>query len=364
MKTRILILLLCLGTLCKANMSSPIWEGTKASSAFSSKDIDILGETIRIKIDKDYKTARYIVEYSIKSEVGGKQVPLLFFAQDYKDSFRVWLDGQPVSLLDVPEQYIRAEKPPFNSFAGSFEKGGADEPRSVSIYWDKNPGYVYTINDLKYFEANINKGVHKVRVEYTASVWTDISGWVKEYSFRYSLTPARFWKSFGTLNVQVEQEGVVRPLVTNLGQPNEKEIGATNSWTFNQLPGEYLKLSYTPETGSLAKTLMGVGPFGLTMGLGLVLFMLHLYASSLYRRRHLHKKYSLVVILGSLLVPFLILIGYVYTFDVIDNAIGSEAGRHHGYVSLVVFLYPLLMPFYWIVLWLIDRRYKQKLLFG
>jgi hypothetical protein len=89
LKTKIIFLFLLFVQLAQANMSSPIRKGTIISSAYTSKDINILSESIYIKIDKDYKTAKFIVEYTIQSDIAGRQIPLLFFAQDYKDSFLV-----------------------------------------------------------------------------------------------------------------------------------------------------------------------------------------------------------------------------------------------------------------------------------
>ena len=77
----------------KANMASPVSGGSFYASAFSSKDIDILSEYIHIAIDKNFKSAKYIVEYTIQSDVSGNQIPLLFYAQDFEDSFFVWLDA-------------------------------------------------------------------------------------------------------------------------------------------------------------------------------------------------------------------------------------------------------------------------------
>jgi hypothetical protein len=226
-KTGLTFLFLLFEQFAHANMASPIWEGTMTSSAFSSKDINILSELIHIKIDKDYKTAKFIIEYTIQSNVTGRQIPLLFYAQDYKDSFFVWVDNQKVTIQGIPEKYTHFENSPFSGFS-SFkdDNNRKNENDEVTIYWYKNYGFVYRLNDLKYFETDITKGVHKVRVEYTANVWTDISGWIKEYSFRYSLTPAKYWKSFGNLNITVEQEGTVRQLSTNIGEPIEKTYKA------------------------------------------------------------------------------------------------------------------------------------------
>lgn len=94
----VLIISLMLLFICnsaKANMASPFIEGTKAASAISSRHVDILHESIFIQIDENFHTAKYKVEYTIKSDVVGKQIPLLFCAVDYKDDFCVWLDDRP-----------------------------------------------------------------------------------------------------------------------------------------------------------------------------------------------------------------------------------------------------------------------------
>lgn len=332
------------------------------SSAFSSKDINILSETIQIKIDKDFKSARFIVEYVIQSDFTGRQIPLLFYAQDYKDSFSVWVDNQRVDIQNIPDQYTSVDNSPFSNFSGAFEKNiqpeGKDE---VSIYWEKNSAFVYKLNDLKYFETNIVRGRHTIRVEYTANVWTDHSGWIKKYSFRYSLTPAKFWKSFGTLKIVVEQDSSTRQLSTNIGQPIEKTFQAMNSWTFSKLPGEYLEISYTPKANNLANTLITIQPFGLSLITGIILLSLHLILVIRYRKKNINKKHSPVVITGSLIIPFVILFSYVYSYTIIDNAIGPDAGRHHGYVFLVMAFYPVILPIYWTIVWLIDRQQKRKM---
>ncbi|MFZ1391576.1 MAG: hypothetical protein WAS23_08315, partial [Dokdonella sp.] len=201
-----------------------------------------------------------------------------------------------------------------------------------------------------------------VKVEYTANVWTDVSGWVKEFSFRYSLTPAKYWKSFGNLEINVEQEGEVRQFITNLGLPNEKEIKAINTWTFNKLPDEYFEISFTPTPNNSTKILMTIGPFGLSIIVAILLAITHLFFTYTYRRNNIQKKYSIIVISGSILVPLLSLLSYIYSYSFIDNAIGENAGRHHGYVFLSIILYPIILIIYWLLFWLTDRQYKKKLI--
>ncbi len=67
------------------------------------------------------------------------------------------------------------------------------------------------------------------------------------------------------------------------------------------------------------------------------------------------------MIAGSLIIPAIILFYYVYSFEIIDNAIGVNASRYHGYNFLVVFIYPVLMPVYIIIMWLVDRTMKKRL---
>ncbi|MCL2650743.1 MAG: hypothetical protein FWD60_06935 [Candidatus Azobacteroides sp.] len=347
------LFLFLFGQFAKANMASPIWEGTSSGSAFSSKDIDILSEKIFIRIDTDFQTAKFIVEYNIRSESSGIQIPLLFLAQDFKDSFYVWLDDKKVNIQDIENKYF--DNLSFLGFSNSLEK-------ETVIFWEEHSGSYYRINDLKYFEADIEKGVHKIRVEYIAYVWTDNSDWVKKYSFRYSLTPAKYWKSFGNLEIIVEQEGQVRQIVTNLGQPNEKGIKSINTWTFNKLPNEYFEISFKPALNYFAKIIILVSPLGLWIIATILLVLIHLEFTFLYRRKNIAKKFSVVVIIGSITIPFLSLMSFVYSFDLIDIVIGEHASRRHGYIFLVFFLYPIFVLFYWLTFWIVDRKYKKKLL--
>ena len=181
-------------------MASPIRYGTLSSTAFSSKDIDITKEIIHLKIDKDFNTANLKIEYFIKTDIAGKQVPLLFYAKDYNENFKVWVDDVETEILDIPAEYTDTKKEPFQSFSNSFSKEtNENEKPTVTIYWKKNYGNNYEINELKYSEKTLSKGEHKIRVEYEAEASTDVSDWIKEYSFRYSLSPAKYWKSMNTM---------------------------------------------------------------------------------------------------------------------------------------------------------------------
>lgn len=358
LKTGLTFLFLILGQLALANMASPIRRGTMTSSAISSKDINIVSEKVFVKVDPGFKTAKFTVEYNIQSDISGMQIPLLFVARDFRDSFSVWIDDKEVRLQNVPVNHY--EDSPFNGFANSLERDNYED--EITIYWERNSGNVYKLSDLKYFEADIEKGAHVVRVEYTANAWTNSSGWVKKYSFRYSLTPAKFWKSFGNLEIAVVQDGQIGHVETNLGLPDEKEIKSTNTWTFNKLPDEYFEISYTPEISGYARALIDIEPFGFAVITLVFLSIIHLFLTLAYRRKNINRKYSIVVILGSVLIPFLSMLSFVFSFDLIDNAIGENAGRHHGYAALSIIFHPVILVVYLFLFWLADKLYKKKLI--
>jgi hypothetical protein len=343
-------------------MASPIWEGTFSSSAFSSSDIDILKEKIYLKVDKDFRTAFYQIVYIIRTDTNGKQIPLLFHAKDYKGDFKIWIDNREVKLLDIPSEYKTAANSPFEKFSNSFEQPSRnDQSETVVIYWEKNSGFVYDLNDLKYFETDLARGEHQIRVEYTANVWTDISDWVKEYSFRYSLSPAKNWKSFGSLEVTLDASDFNSSLRTNLGQQTNGRLDSISVWNFSKLPADYFEIIYTPEISAIAKTLIAISPFGLTLFFALLIAFLHFICIKKYRKSEPTKKYSWVVIAGSITLTFFILISYMVSFGIIDNVIGDEAGNYHGYTFLVIILYPLLLPVYWTIMWLADKRIKGRI---
>jgi hypothetical protein len=354
---RIQILLFFVGHYCQANMSSPILEGTRVSSAISSKDINILSETIYIKTDRNFQTAKFTIEYIVRADIAGKQIPLLFHAQDFRDSFLVWVDNIKVDIQQVP--YFQIEDSPFSGFRESLEKSSNGD--KVTIYWQENIGDSYYIHDLKYFETDLEKGIHKIKIEYVANSWLDISTWVKEYSFRYSLSPAKFWKSFGSLKIVVKQEGEAKQITSNLGLPDGKNVQAISVWTFSKIPDKYFTITYVPETTILAKILILIGPVGLSSIVGVFLCWLHLRWMRSYRRKKVTSNYSSVVIVGSIVIPFLFLVSFICSYDLIDFVIGENAGRHHGYIFVMIIFYPVLLLFYWIVMWLLDRQQKRRL---
>ncbi len=345
-----LILLLLSAQLCFANMASPITKGTSSGSAFSSRDIDILSENIHIKLRSDFKTASFKIDYRIQCKADGQQIPLLFLAQQYSGDFKVRVDGHEVSVQDVPAQYDFREGSPFFQFSRSFpDRISQGEAATTTIYWDKQSGSLYQLRDLKYFETSLRKGVHQIQVEYIASTWVDRSDWVKEYSLPYALMPAKYWNSFGTLTIALDASDFSKVLQCNLGKPQRGKMDAVAYWSFDELPLDFLRVSYTPEIGALAKTLIQFGPDCLGLFGSLLLMILHFFWLIRYKKANPERSMNKPLLLGSIFVPFLGILSYLYSFEVIDKLIGPEASRFHGYTFLVWVIYPVLILGYWLI---------------
>ena len=350
-----LTLLICfLAVTARANMASPIQEGSFASAPFISRHVDILRESLLIIPDDGFQTARFVIEYHIKANRPGSQIPLLFYASEFREQFSIWLDGREISLKQVPESYQELEGTPFTDFGYFFEKEDWSETPRVLLEESPSSGFYVSLDDLKFFETDLDEGMHVIRVEYVADQWVDRSGWVKEYSFRYALSPAKYWKSFGELEITLDASAFAGRLTTNLGEPATGSLQTKSIWTFSALPTEVVLITYTPDLNPLAGFLLAVSPIGLTLILAVLLVALHLWGIKRYRKINTERS-SWVVIIGSLLVPFLILLGYTYTFGLIDAAIGQDAGRYHGYTFLVLILYPVLLPVYWLIMRWVDR---------
>jgi hypothetical protein len=359
MRNGLTLIFLLVAQLCSANMASPTRRGTLSSAAFSSRDIDILREQIRVTISNDFKSASYVINYFIRTETAGLQVPLLFHAKDYLGNFKVWVDDKEVTLLDIPYQY-RGTDSSFNKFSGSFKSATPDDDMETEIQWDAHSSSSYKLKDLKYFETSLSKGEHNIRVEYIANAWIDRSNWVNEYSFRYSLSPARHWKSFGSLEITLNAPSTNGTLSTNISAPTSGDIYSAATWQFSKLPADFLEFEYHPKLNSTAKAMIKMSPTGMCIIIGMLLASLHFLAIYKYRRSHAERKYSPIVIAGSMVVPFLALLSYILLFDLIDAAIGPEASRYHGYTFMVMVFYPLLLPCYWGISWVIDRVIKSK----
>lgn len=344
-----------------ANMANPVVEGTLGGRPFVSQYVDVVSEDLLITLDSNFEYASFRVKYHINSSKDGFQIPFLFYASEYMDAFSVKVDGKEVRIQDIPDEFKVPEGTKFKDFSYFFKKPN-EYNNSSNVLLSESPegGFNISLRDMIYFEADISEGSHIIEVTYRASNWTDTRGWINKYSFRYALSPAKYWKSFGTLNVKIKAENFGKEISTNLGQAKRGDLSTEAEWEFNQLPVEILQIHFNPEISDTAQRLINITPSGLAYITGAVLALLHLLLIVVYRKRNTSKRFSLAVIIGSILAPLLFLISHFRYNYVIDSYIGEHASGSHGYTFLVIFSYPVIMPIYWLVAWFVDKQLKKR----
>ncbi len=357
MKHLFTIFLLLTGLHCFANMASPRVNGTISGSPFTSRNVDILNEKIYVQLDSNYNSAFFKIEYQIKTDFDGIQIPLLFHAHNYKSDFKVWLDNKPISVSTVPPEYLDISNSSFKAFSNIYDQ------HKATINWGNGINYLFDYRDLMFFETLLSKGEHTITVEYTSKAWIHLRNWVQDYSVLYSLEPARYWKSFGTLEVTLDARMSKSTITTNFGLPISGRLDSIAIWTFNELPSNYFRIDYVPEISKKATLLIQFGTTNMTICFAILIIILHITFIILFRKRKPHKKFSWVVIVGSVFLPLIVLLFNIYSYEIIFHAIGNQANRFYNFFYFIVIgLYPFIMPVYWVIMWLFDKLYKRKLI--
>jgi hypothetical protein len=302
----------------------------KSASAIAARNIDIIHEGLIITTDKSFNTVRFDITYYIRASKSGRQIPLIFYASEFREDFVVFLDGKPVGLIPINK---------------ALEK----YPESSLNHFNKE--------DLKYFEVDITAGEHVVTVSYNADVTAYERSTVMTYGVSYDLWPAKNWKSFGTLTVEINNKSGYQ-LETNLGNPGAGNITKKALWKFNDIPADKLSITYEPQISFLAHAFIYLTPV-LDVLLLVILIFLHRKSIKVHRRRSPYVKISWVVFAGGLLLPVFWVIG-ASLFSILERyLIGVHAGKGsgvYGAIFFAIFVYPILQVIYFIIMWLYDRK--------
>lgn len=342
------------GGVLRANMASPTYDGSAASAPFINQYVNIVHENIFVTPKSDL-TAFYKVEYQVESLKDGVDLPFIFYAMDYSGEFKVWVDGMEVK---VDSGINPANKEDFAYAENSSERNRSFN--NISIWFMDHEGRIADNKDLKFFKTNLFKGKHLIVVEYNSTVWLDLSSDVKEYSFRYSLTPARSWKSFGTLDLFIDKSDFGEELTCNLEEGLVKNEPSISHYHFDKIPAEFISVTWVPEVNAFASILIFISPFGLMIITFILLVYYHFKWVRKYRRDNLKKRISLAVVLGAVIVPFAAMTSLMFFYPFVDWVIGDQASEYHGYFFLIYILYPIVFPVYWLCMIGVDRYYKER----
>ena len=352
-KIAILLLLSLEITFGYANMRQLVFEGDMEAEPFTSKYVDITAEKMVIIPNENFETT-FKIEYYLKANKSGIKIPLLFYAVKFKKDFALWVDGKKVELQAVPTDRP-LEKTDFMDFECVY--GKKDTLHDPQGYMD----FPITLNDLKYFETDLSEGNHLIKVEYIADTWRDESDWVNKYSVHYALEPAKHWKSFGSLEIIFDATNCKSNITCNLVSPDSGDLHSIAKWHFSQIPQDFITITYQPKTSWFARFLMFLSPEGITLIMSILFIYFHFGRMKKFRILFPEKTYSKPLVLGNIFIPLLFFLTFIFSFGIISSLIGEEAGNIGGYSFLSIFLYPIIMPIYAIVMWLVDKNLKRKL---
>lgn len=333
LKKHLLTLLLFSPSLLNANMASPVNIGTLGTNPFLNKFVTIIHENLYIKINEGFKYADFDVEYIIHSEKEGINIPLLFYASDYYTDFKVSIDGNPIELKKYNIQHEE-----LTNFEYLYNTDNANTPEVHAVF---NNGQSETIrlNDFLYFETNISKGKHSINVSYKASAFQYEHRRLTEKSFRYALSPANYWKSFGTLDITIDTSNCNEKITTNLGSPVEGELNSISKYHFSELPVDMIQIDLDTRLGSFSKLLLKIGYFNLALFFMLPLVYFHYKLMKKFRKHNTASKLSETAILGGVLLPFLFLFVLIFSSFFIDYFLGEHASGREGYGAFFLFLF-------------------------
>ncbi|HEX2899111.1 MAG TPA: hypothetical protein VHS96_05250, partial [Bacteroidia bacterium] len=289
------------------------------------------------------------------------RIPMLFVALGYEDGMKITVDGVPVGFGKLPnEAYIR-ENSPKSRFQDPETQSDLQE---VRISFREGERRIYDLSDLHFFEFDLAAGAHQIQVVYEARQWRDRSDYVADAYFLYTLSPAKYWKSFGQLDVTLDARGLPFPVVTNLGAPTSGDLKGEAKWHFDKLPEvETIQVSWKPEVSATAEFMISIGEGGFFWISWVVFALIHLAAIWWWRRKHIGKWFSWTWLIGSILIPALICFVYVQSETWIDAAIGPAASGFGSYSFLIIIFYPVFLVGHGAVMLFADyliRRYRRK----
>lgn len=347
-----ILVLICLisGLPLWANMASPYGEGSELATTFINRNARVLSEKLTIVPDSSFSSAYITAHYSIYMDSAGTDIPLLFVAREYEGDFSVEVDGEEVETKPLSEMNIGmlSELPP--SWRPSIKEMPVDSASSyVAVAWSFWNSMNFAIEDLIYFETNLDTGLHDIYVYYKARVWSDGSDWVDRYFLSYSLSPAKYWRDFGTLEVTLDTRNFPQSLSTNLGEPTSGSLDDIAKWQFDKLPVDVLTVEYEPEISGLAEVLIGVGPGWISIICIAPFIFIQILLLCRFEKKK-SPKFNPWILIGGVGVPIIWALIYFNSFEWIYSAIGDSASRRQGYMSvMVVFIVPILMLIYSLV---------------
>jgi hypothetical protein len=353
MKKNSILFLVLFTSYCFANMAQP-YDGNSSrhSILFSSKELDVVREFIKIKIFNSYVdiyTAHYFITYEINSP-RDFSLPLLFVGDGLANSPITYVNGKLVkntTFKNKIDPNLMAQYPFLETSESEF----------VTIKYDKDSPYSVAKEGLVYFESPIKKGKNTITIEYDGNMESNNYGFIRKHDLEYALFPSRFWKSFGPIQIDMELPKEFEIDESSIGEPIS-EIENNKRFILKSIPAEDLKIKISPRISFLSRALITVSPLGIAIISTLLLMYFHFV---LLKRKTKKPKtrFNWVLILGIFTIPILFYTIFLSSYGLIDLTLGENSLNRHGYIFLIVVTLPLFWLIYGFIIWVINLCLKK-----
>lgn len=294
------------------NMANPYLDGSKHSTLLSSKKIVVKKENIKVVI-QDGLASLYIT-YFIASDKSGK-LPLLFLAKDLKNDAKVKLNGAVIE-----KQYYSYDSSFFKEYG--IHTVLNDSEYNLHIKFDDATEFSENISDVFLFEANIKKGINRIEVEYKAELGSNTYGYTQDYDFEYLLYPSKYWKEFGTINIDVTvpKEFDLTDLSHQFTSNNQNKYHFQINQNFKDF-----KFKMVPKISKVSKFLIAIGPFKFALIIAVLLYGLFIYLTTKIRKKQLSK---LKIILWKLMYSIVLTFSFYYAYDAFYDLVRATIGKN------------------------------------
>lgn len=217
-------------------MAAPSQGGQTLTEPSGVKNIDILKEDLNIDLTQlgDEKLTlrdRFInVEaiYQIDNPSDIEKLELVFVIVSDAKNFQFFLDDKEINSAPIDNKEFADRN--------SWKKPDKTPYENRDLMYNPNNGNLKSAK----FTFNLTKGKHALKAKYKAepTVFKDV-GVMKGWQFAYSLAPAKDWKSFGglSLNIKIPQNW---KFFSNLVF---EQNGETLTGNFNEIPADFLAIT-------------------------------------------------------------------------------------------------------------------------
>ncbi len=436
MKWLIFILLSTLSLPCLAGLPHQYDWGDKVSAPLFNRHLSPISATISLTPDTNFRKCFFDITFEIDNDTSLVEIPLLLYIDDILgDTINFWVDGKPIDGIgEIPDslQYIAGSI--FSDFSNYFldtdevydaNDTSAKEPDYTTLRWFHHlRNENYDLNKFHYINSSIAKGRHTIRINYAGSRWTYLLDVAKNYSYRYSLTPALKWHPIIPIKVIVNNQALSGDYTLNIGtlvskKPNTYQINGLDT-----LRDDFLAINWQPKMNPYASAWLFIDPTRTTLWFGIILVAFNFYCLFKFRRwnnsviwlrifqltaifipftyitiRLVHfmfenhsqeqtlsmsiiligivgclgvwneakqrmamKPMHVTFILSSLLIAFIIPHIYLSLYEIIYWLLGPEAGKWDDERLLVFILIPIIFPVHIVSLYILDRYWRRKYL--